>query len=55
MPTLPTTHVDTPALASNLPEIVHPFLEPLYALFDFFALPMSLVTEELTRLRASRS
>lgn len=50
-----TTHVDAQAIGSNLPEIVHPFLEPLYALFDFFALPMSLVSEELTRLRAGHT
>jgi len=50
-----TTHVDAKAIGSNLPEIVHPFLEPLYALFDFFALPVSLVSEEPTRLRAART
>ena len=38
----------------SLPEIVHGALHSLYELFDFFHLPMSLVTEELARLRASR-
>jgi len=32
------THVDAQAIRTNLPEIVHPLLSPLYALFDFFEL-----------------
>lgn len=47
-----STHVDAQAIESNLPEIVHPLLSPLYGLFNFFELPMSLVTEELGRMRA---
>ena len=49
-----STHVETSALDANLPEIVHPLLEPLYALFDFFELPVQLVVDELTRMRANR-
>jgi hypothetical protein len=49
-----TTHVSALAIGTNLPEIVHPFLEPLYALFDFFSLPVSLVSEELARMRSGR-
>ena len=48
------THVDAQAILPNLPEIVHPFLSPLYALFNFFELPMQLVKEELARMRGSR-
>ena len=46
------THVDAQAIEPNLPEIVHPLLSPLYALFNFFELPMQLVVDELGRLRA---
>lgn len=46
------THIDAQAIDPNLPEIVHPLLSPLYGLFDFFELPMKLVVEELTRMRA---
>lgn len=46
------THVDAQAIEANLPEIVHPLLSPLYALFDFFELPIELVVDELARLRA---
>lgn len=46
-----TTHVDAQAIGTNLPEIVHPLLSPLYALFDFFELPPQLVVEELARMR----
>lgn len=48
------TRVDANSIAPNLPEIVHPLLKPLYALFDFFDLPMQLVREELARMRAGR-
>ena len=50
-----TTHVSAQAIGTNLPEIVHPLLEPLYALFDFFVLPANLVSEELARMRSGRS
>jgi hypothetical protein len=46
------THVHTQAIDANLPEIVHPLLSPLYALFDFFELPMQLVVDELRAMRA---
>jgi hypothetical protein len=46
------THVDSQAIDANLPEIVHPLLSPLYALFDFCDLPMQLVVDELARMRA---
>lgn len=47
------THIDAHVIDPNLPEIVHPLLSPLYALFDFFELPMSLVVDELTRMRGA--
>ena len=47
-----STHVSASSISANLPEIVQPLLEPLYALFDFFALPAFLVTEELGRMRS---
>jgi hypothetical protein len=43
--------VEVASIAPNLPEVVHPLLAPLYALFDFFDLPVALVTEELARMR----
>jgi hypothetical protein len=46
------THIDAHAIDANLPEIVHPLLSPLYALFDFYELPMQLVVDELARMRA---
>lgn len=49
-----STYVETQAIAPNLPEIVHPFLSPLYELFGFFELPMQLVAEELTKMRRYR-
>jgi hypothetical protein len=48
------THVDTGTIDSNLPEIVHPLLSPLYALFDFFELSMQLVNEEIASMRGRR-
>jgi hypothetical protein len=44
--------VEATSIGPNLPEIVHPLLAPLFALFDFFDLPMSLVTEELAKMRS---
>ena len=46
------THVDAQAINTNLPEIVHPLLSPLYALFDFFELSSQLVSDELSRMRS---
>lgn len=48
------THVESELVAPNLPEIVHDLLLPLYALFDFFELPMQLVVKELARMRDGR-
>lgn len=48
--TLRTT-VEAASIGPNLPEIIHPLLAPLYALFDFFDLPTALVNEELARMR----
>lgn len=45
------TTIEAASIGPNLPEIIHPLLAPLYALFDFFDLPMALVTEELARMR----
>lgn len=44
----------TEALEHNLVEIAHPFLTPLYRTFDFFELPMKLVTEVIGKLRQRR-
>ena len=48
------THVESQTIGPNLPEIIHPLLAPLYALFDFFKLPMQLVVDELIRMRGVR-
>lgn len=48
------TRIDATAIDPNLPEIVRPLLAPLYGLFDFADLPMSLVTEELGRMRSGQ-
>jgi len=50
-----STHVGAESISINLPEIVHPLLEPLYALFDFYTLRASLVVDELRRMRAGRN
>ena len=41
-------------IEDNLAELLHPVLRPLYECFDFFELPMNLVTEELAGLRRGR-
>lgn len=46
------THIESQKIDTNLPEIVHPLLSPLYALFGFFELPMHLVVDELNRMRS---
>ncbi len=48
------SHVDASAIDPNLPEILHPLLEPLYALFDFHQLSLQLVTEELAAMQGRR-
>jgi len=45
------TTIEAASIGPNLPEIIHPLLAPLYALFDFFDLPMALVVEELAQMR----
>ena len=49
-----STHVDAMAIDTNLPEIVHPLLSPLYALFDFFELSDQFVAEELSHMRGGK-
>jgi len=49
------TNVDTQVIESSLPEIVHHLLSPLYALFDFYELPMEVVVDELARMRGRKS
>ena len=51
---LPLAHVEAGTIDTNLPEIVHPLLEPLYSLFGFYELRMSLVVDELARMRSGR-
>jgi hypothetical protein len=49
-----STHVSVQSISANLPEIVQPLLEPLYALFDFFAPSASMVSEEIGRMRSGQ-
>lgn len=46
------THVEAQAISSNLPEVLGPLLSPLYALFDFFEPPATMVSEELAKMRS---
>jgi hypothetical protein len=46
------TYFDAKDIETNLPEIVHRFLLPLYALFDFFELPLQIVVDELAEMRS---
>jgi hypothetical protein len=46
--------VQADQIGDMLPELVHRVLHPLYELFDFFQLPMTLVTEELAQMRANQ-
>lgn len=48
------TTVEAGAIDTNLAEIVHPLLVPLYALFDFFDLPTAMVAELMTELRRGK-
>jgi hypothetical protein len=41
-------------IEKNLPEIVHPLLQPLYESFGFFELPEWLVSQELSKMRKDR-
>lgn len=42
-------------IGENLPEFVTQIVTPLYALFDFFEMPASVVSEELARMRDRRA
>ncbi len=46
--------VQADQLEDGLPELVHRLISPLYELFDFFQMPMSVVTEELEQMRSHR-
>jgi hypothetical protein len=46
--------VQADQISGALPELVGELIVPLYELFNFFALPAQLITEELTRMRANR-
>jgi len=46
--------VEAASIEANLPEIVQPLLEPLYALFDFFQLPAAMVTNQIAEMRGTR-
>jgi hypothetical protein len=46
--------VEAKSVQDGLPEIVHQLLTPLYELFDFFELPMTLVQEELAKMKSGR-
>jgi hypothetical protein len=48
------TTFNTDAIGPNVPEITHQLLAPFYAVFDFFDLPISLVTDVLSKLRQRR-
>lgn len=41
-------------ISDSLPEVTGKIVYPLYEMFDFFRLPESLVTEEITRMRTNR-
>jgi hypothetical protein len=48
------TTVEATTIRDRLPEIVFPLMQPFYELFDFFKLSMSLVQEELAKVRSGR-
>ena len=48
-----STMIEAGAIDANLPEILLPLLEPLYALFDFFGLPAALVAKVTAEMRAT--
>lgn len=48
------TVVPVGSISANLPEIVHPLLEPLYARFGLYRLSMELVRSELAKMRSNR-
>jgi len=48
-----STMIEAGAIDANLPEILLPLLEPLYALFNFFGLPATLVARVTAEMRAT--
>jgi hypothetical protein len=48
------TAVDASRIRDNLSEIVFALLQPLYELFSFFKLPMTLVQEEIAKMKSGR-
>lgn len=50
------SHIEVSAdsISPNLPEILQQLLAPLYAVFDFFQMPRSVVEEELAKFRSQR-
>lgn len=49
-----TAEVSVSQVQDNLVEVMHQLLAPLYERFNFFSLPLSLVEEELERMRSGR-
>jgi hypothetical protein len=49
-------HVEVSAdsISPNLAAILQQLLAPLYAVFDFFQMPLNVVEEELARFRSPR-
>jgi hypothetical protein len=52
--TLDPRQITRAQVRENLVEVVHRMLAPLYERFGFFALPVTLVAEELARLQSGR-
>ena len=48
------TTIEASTIRDKLPEIELQLLQPLYELFNFFKLPMSLVQEEIARMTSGR-
>lgn len=46
--------ISASAIKDGLPEIVHATLAPMYELFNFYQLPMTLVQEEITKMKSGR-
>jgi hypothetical protein len=50
------SHVEVRAdsISPNLAEVLQQLLAPLYAVFDFFQMPLNVVEEELAKFRSPR-
>jgi hypothetical protein len=48
------TQASAGEIEDNVVEILHELLSPLYERFDFFDLPLALVTREIERMRRNR-